>query len=89
MTYAPGALDPAALWPAAVLRRPTLTALTALLATPTGAMSAWAAWQAAIAEQPATLDDQWRRRTLHQLRYHRPDLFRLWQQRARLLSANR
>ncbi len=82
MTYAPGALDPAALWPAAVLRRPTLTALTALLATPTGAMSAWAAWQAAIAEQPATLDDQWRRRTLHQLRYHRPDLFRLWQQRA-------
>lgn len=81
-THAPGAVERAPLWPAVVLRQPTLAALTALLEEPAVAAAAWRAWQTATTAPATPLDDDWRQRTLQQLRHRAPSLYRLWQQRA-------
>ncbi len=73
---------PALLWPAAVLRQPTLPALSAVLDDAGSATATWAAWQTVTQQSPDALDDRWRQRTLHHLRHDQPVLCRLWQQRA-------
>lgn len=77
--YAHGQPAATHLWPIALLRQPTLPALTAILDDPGAARVAWDAWQR---EPPPARAGDWRDVTLHQLRHVQPGLFRTWQQRA-------